>query len=243
VWLFGFGLFAAAAIASVISVAAIRVRKAPIGDRLFEGILGHALVAVAALIVAGGLYEHLRTEHRWAKVCTAFDRNGAEPVGGGQPYLLYVRDGIRNSAQGGPLLEKEILMKPDAKGTQYCADVRYARKFGFQFKVFVLYPPELSADAERDRREEIRKHLCEAFPQQDYDQKPPRVVPGDGDYCEEWPHRALRGKDRWRVWVLLRGYEFIQDGHTVIENGREVWEPYWNNFYRPCGLEETCPID
>ncbi len=248
----GVALFAAATVVAIVSLVAMLFPRAPIEDRMFEGIFGHALVAVAALIVAGGLYEQLKTEHRSATICTVFGKDEGIPDKG-VPYLLYVRDGVGSAIQGKPLLEKEIRMQPDNTKVRpdntevnYCAKVRYAAKYGFQFKLFVLYkavPPE-------EQRKTFRAAICKRFqPGPDeyrHSDKPVKNIrPQEDDYCEQWPDPLPPDyKDQWRVWVLLKKFTYVQDAHTVVnEDGKQLWDAYWNNFYFPCSLKDTCPRD
>jgi hypothetical protein len=243
----GFALFAAASVVAVISLAAIIFPAAPIEDRMFEGIFGHALVGVAALIVAGGLYEHLKIEHRSARICTAFTPlgKGAQIPGEGQPYLLYVRDGAGSTT---PLLEAEVPMTFNAREGKYCARVRYAKKLGFQFKIFVLYSPIPTGSEQTAIKDELCKAFLPATGNIYSDLK--ETNPSIKDYCEA---RAIDYHDQWRVWLILKEYGIIQEAHSVVkfnrnpdgsvseDGGKQVWDVYWNNFYRPCALESTCP--
>jgi hypothetical protein len=184
---------------------------------MFEGLLGHTIVAMVGVIVAGGIYERIETEHRQARICT--EAKPLHDIGSSeQPILVHVRDGVGKAKDGQPLLVRWIRMHEE--GTEYCAMVRYARKLGFQYKIFVKLGKKPST--------EQLQILNDAF-------GPPALGSDDP------PHDAYVTVDQdtenkvWRVWVLLkdRGYYAEEDLQLRAAGESTPKIHIWNNFFPP----------
>jgi len=194
---------------------------------LFDGLVGSFIVALAALLLAGG-YAVLQKEYGTETVCTA------EPLGKilreigvdeAKPILVHVRDGIGTAKAGHSLLTRYRQMQQE--GTKWCADVKYDRRLGFQFKIFVL--------AREDPSETIAKFSKNS------DFVPQKVHSGVQDgtcrtmRTSEEDRPVYLTMDRlpengpWRVWILLQDYLCITEELRGLQFGKSVL----NNFVQP----------
>jgi hypothetical protein len=217
--------------------------------RLPAALFGHMLIALGTVVVAQTIFDRYKIEPATHKICTS------EPlsiivrdlgVAGANPILVHVRDGIGTAQLDKPLLSDYITMRPE--GEKWCGNVRYARKSGFAFKIFI----EARKEIKEELLDDVIKHLrqnAEFAPQ-----AAPTSIPdgrcrtidllqGHRDKGAEinWNKDAKKireiyvTKDRippdgpWRVWVLLQDYICILEDLGGISYGT----PVWNNFFQP----------
>jgi len=185
---------------------------------LFEGLLGHTIVALAAVVVAAGVLDHLDIEYRNTKVCTsAAQAQNLRDIGSGKrPILVHVRDGVGKAKEGQELLVRWRRMNEE--DGKYCAWVKYARKLGFQYKIFVEV---------EEKPSDIRlKSISDTFaPKGDNVDGPPSNAYATIDLDTE--------RNVWRVWVLLKDHGYYAEEDLNLVGAGEQKKKIWNNFFPP----------
>jgi len=187
-------------------------------NRAFEGLVGHIIAAISipSVLVAAYAYFSGIYPADYKKVC--IEKRGELLRDRDAHFsLLHVRNRLGDPGTGEPLWENNLPMEEEKGTSEMCASVRYVRRGGFQFKVYIKfdsinYDPNIVDKVEERLKEKVRNIAPDypCLPGRPLEPKTPRP---ESSECVTYDLYTAT------IWILLREFPYVQDRH------------YWNNWW------------